>query len=185
MRAKIGALLSIAFPLLAGRQESPRFIGFVPKSVSTQGVVRESDDFLFVLVYPCQPLVERHLILLPVTVGGMDRQPISAALSERFAFREFEQRPSDVVGLRVYQLRHRIRASAMVQLVGKKELRFIQQPLRERQAESHDLLEAFDAVFQIERVGALPLAFDYLLWVGVVRQSGRELPKRMRLQAEE
>src|SRR5438552_7990717 len=50
VRAKIGTLLSIALPLLTSRQESPRFIGFIPKSVRANGIVREGDDFRFVFV---------------------------------------------------------------------------------------------------------------------------------------
>src|SRR5437667_4303937 len=119
MRPKIGTFLSIAFPLLTGSQEGPRFIGFVPKSGKAEGIIREGQDFLFVLMDPCQALVERNFILLPVAVGNVDRQPISSTLSKRLAFRKFEQRPSDIVRLRINQLRHGISAAPMVQLVRK------------------------------------------------------------------
>jgi hypothetical protein len=111
------------------RQEAPRFIGFVPKSGKTKGIMREGHDFLFMLMDPCQALVEPDFILLPVAVRHVDPQPIRSALSKRLAVREFEQRPSDIVLLRVDELRHGICAAPMVQLVGKIELRLIEQPL--------------------------------------------------------
>src|SRR5215469_15228078 len=121
MRQKAGTLISVAFPLDASRQKKPRFIGFVPKRVRTKRIVREVDDFLFMLMDPCQALVERNFVLLPVTVGNVNRQPIGSTLSKRFAFCKFEQRPSDVVRLRVHQLRDGISAAPMIQLVREKE----------------------------------------------------------------
>jgi hypothetical protein len=91
MRAKIGTLFSIALPLLTGCQERPWFIGFIPESVRTEGIVRERDDFRFVFVDPSQTLVKRHFVLLPIAVGDVDRQPIRATFSKRLACREFEQ----------------------------------------------------------------------------------------------
>src|SRR5437867_1776896 len=132
MRPKIGTLLSIAFPLLTGRQEGPRLIGFVPKSEKIKGIICEGHDFLFMLMDPCQALVKRNFILLPVAVGNMDCQPISSTLSKRLAFRKFEQRPSDVIRLRINQLRHGISAAPMIQLVRKIKLRFIKEPLSQR-----------------------------------------------------
>jgi hypothetical protein len=75
------------------------------------------------------PAASAVKFFVPVAVGNVDPQPIRSALSKRLAVREFEQRPSDIVLLRVDELRHGICAAPMVQLVGKIELRLIEQPL--------------------------------------------------------
>src|SRR6516225_8811517 len=113
MRSKTGAFLSIAFPLVAGSEKQPWLIGFVPQRMSTQRIVGEGEDVLFMLIEPCQPHFERDFVPFPVAVGNMDLQPIRATFSQRFAFAKFEQRPSDLIRLRIDELRHGIRAAAM------------------------------------------------------------------------
>jgi hypothetical protein len=59
-------------------------------------------------VNPCQAVLERYFVPLPLAVGQVDLQPICAMLAKGLAFGEFEGRPSDIVRLRVDELRHGI-----------------------------------------------------------------------------
>src|SRR5438093_1263645 len=86
----------------------------MPKPVRTKGIVREGEDFRFVFVEPSQALVKRYLVLLPVAVADVDRQPISSTLSKRLAVCKFEKVSSAIVRLRVYQLRYRRTTPPMV-----------------------------------------------------------------------
>jgi hypothetical protein len=120
MRQKLRTLLSIAFPLQTRSQKSPRFIGFIPKSVPPKRILRESDDFRLILVNPCQAVVERYFVPLPVAVCHVDLQALRrSTLSKGLAFGEFKQGPSGIVRLRIDELRHGISPSAMIQLVRK------------------------------------------------------------------
>src|SRR5215467_6669712 len=114
MRSEPGTCLSIAFPLVTGGEEQPWFIRFVPQRADTQRIVCDCEDFLFMLIEPRNPLFEGDFVPLPEAVGSMDLQPVRAALSQLFSHPKFEQRPSDVVRLRIDQLRHGICAAAMV-----------------------------------------------------------------------
>ena len=94
------------------------------------------------LIEPCQPLFERDFVPLPVAVGDVDLQPVCSTLSQFFSFAEFEQRSSDVIRLRVDVLRHRIRPAAMIQLIRKIDPLLGELPLRQGEAQGHDLLES-------------------------------------------
>src|SRR5438477_1252397 len=114
MRSETRAFLFIAFPLVASGEEQPRLIGFVPYRMNTQRIVGEAEDFLFMLIEPCNPPFERDFVPLPVAVGNVDLQPILSTFSEFFADAEFEQRPSDVIRLGIDELGHGIRTAAMI-----------------------------------------------------------------------
>jgi hypothetical protein len=140
--------------------------------MGTQGVRGEAHNFLFMLMDPGQTLVERDFIQ-PVAVGQMNRQPIRSTLAKWLAFGEYEQGSSDIVRLRIHQLRQGIRAATVIQLVRKIDVRFIEQAFRQPEAKRHDSLEGFDAVVDIESVGAFPAPFFDLLGIGVLRQRWR------------
>src|SRR5215831_3326012 len=99
MRSEAGTCFSIAFPLVTGGEEQPRFIRFVPQRADTERIVGEREDFLFMLIEPRNPLFEGDFVPPPEAVGNVDLQPVRAAFSQLFAHAKFEQRPSDVVRL--------------------------------------------------------------------------------------
>src|SRR6266853_5752873 len=94
MRTKIRTLFTIAFPLLTGSADQPRFFGFLPEPVTVKGMRREGEDVLFVLPDPAHALVERGFVLAEA-VREVDRQPVRSPLSQRLTVGEFEGRPAD------------------------------------------------------------------------------------------
>src|SRR6266581_4118507 len=89
-----------------------------------KGIGREVQDLLFVFLNPGETLLKGHLLLLPITIGEVDRQPVCSAFAQRLAVGKLDQRPSDVVGLWIHQLRHGVDPSAMIHLGGKIESLF-------------------------------------------------------------
>src|SRR5881409_1255836 len=154
-----------------------------PTGRSLKRIVREGDDFRFVFVNPSHAFVKRYFVL-SVAVGDVDRQPIRSTLSKRLAFCKFKQGSSAIVRLRVDQLRYRISTAPMVQLMRKKESRFVEQALTQRQTQGYDLPGAFNPAVQIEGSRAFPLTFGYLSGICIVRQPGRHLPNGVCRQSE-
>jgi len=62
MRSEAGTYLSITFPLVTGGEGQPRLIRAVPQRADTQRIVREREDFLFMLIEPRNPLSEGDFV---------------------------------------------------------------------------------------------------------------------------
>ena len=91
MRSETRAFLFIAFPLVTSGEEQPRLIGFVPYRLNTQRIVGEGEEFRFMLIEPCNPLLKRDFVPFPVAVGNVDLQPVRSTFSKDFAFTSFSE----------------------------------------------------------------------------------------------
>jgi hypothetical protein len=82
MRSEAGTYLSITFPLVTGGEEQPRLIRAVPQRADTQRIVREREDFLFMLIEPRNPLSEGDFVPLPGDMGtDTDFESVSVPIS--------------------------------------------------------------------------------------------------------
>src|SRR5438477_10545918 len=105
MRSESRAFLFIAFPLVTSGEEQPRLIGFVAYRLDNQRTVGEGEEFLFMLIEPCNPLRERDFVPLPVAVGNVDLQPICSTFAKHVGLAKVERRAAAVLRLGSDELR--------------------------------------------------------------------------------
>ena len=93
MRDHAGTFFFVSFPLETGGQEQPRWSASVQKRCRVeQRIGREVQDLLFVFLNPGETILKGHL-LLPITIGKVDRQPVRSAFAKRLAVGKLDAAP--------------------------------------------------------------------------------------------